>query len=175
MGTGPRGEPAVDAKDMAAMLEEAGVEPTAVRLAVGQVLAGGERALPAGDILRKVREAMPVNKVTLYRILDLFVRQGLASRHSSGDRAFRYCLGPRFSGRAHGHAYCLRCGRMECLPATRDLVDIVALGRSLDMDVIGVEVRIDGICAACRRAAGEGDEGGAVEDGTVVDAAPGKN
>ncbi len=165
----------MDGKNMAAMLEEAGVEPTAVRLAVARVLAGGEHALPAGDILRKVREAMPVNKVTLYRILDLFVRQGLASRHSSGDRAFRYCLGPRFSGRAHGHAYCLRCGRMECLPATGDLVDITALGRSLAMDVIGVEVRIDGICAACRRVAGAGGEGVAAEDGAVVDAVPGKN
>ncbi|HML59936.1 Fur family transcriptional regulator [Solidesulfovibrio sp.] len=165
----------MDGKDMAAMLEEAGVEPTAVRLAVTHVLADGERALPAGDILRKVRETMPVNKVTLYRILDLFVRQGLASRHSSGDRAFRYCLGPRFSGRAHGHAYCLRCGRMACLPATRDLVDVAALGRSLDMDVVGVEVRIDGVCAACRLAAEKGGTGGAVEDGAVVDDAPGKN
>ena len=75
----------MDGKDMAAMLEEAGVEPTAVRLAVGQVLAGGERALPAGDILRKVREAMPVNKVTLYRILDLFVRTNLANRLESAN------------------------------------------------------------------------------------------
>lgn len=162
-------------EDMARLLAEAGAEPTPVRLAVARVLAGGDRAMPAADILARVREAMSVNKVTLYRILDLFVRQGLANRHSSGDRAFRYCLGPRLSGRAHGHAYCLRCGRMECLPAGSDLLDVVALGRSLDMDVLGVEVRIDGVCAACRRAAGEGQEGAAGSDGPAVDDSRGKN
>ena len=40
------------------------------------------------------------------------------------------------------------------------------------MDVVGVEVRIDGVCAACRLAA---EKGGAGEDGAVVDDRPGKN
>ncbi|MEA4854865.1 MAG: Fur family transcriptional regulator [Solidesulfovibrio sp.] len=145
-------------EDLTAVLARAGLDPTAVRLAVLRALAGEDRAFPAADILAAVRRAMPVNKVTLYRILDLFVEKGLANRHSCGDRAFRYCLGPRFSGRAHGHAYCLRCGRMECLPGTEGLIDVEALGRRLSMEVLGVEVRIDGVCAACR---GDGVDAGA--------------
>lgn len=136
----------------AAVLARAGIEPTALRLCVADVLVREGRALAAADILAKVRAGRPANKVTLYRILDLFVERGLANRHSSGDRAFRYCLGPRFSGRAHGHAYCLRCGRMECLPTAGQAVDILALAQSCGMEVAGVEIRIDGICAACRRA-----------------------
>lgn len=138
-------------EDMAAVLAGVGLEPTAVRLAVLRVLASEDRAFPAADILAAVRRSMSVNKVTLYRILDLYVEKGLANRHSCGDRAFRYCLGPLFSGRPHGHAYCVRCGRMECLPDSEGLVDVAALGRRLGMDVVGVEVRIDGVCAACRR------------------------
>jgi Fe2+ or Zn2+ uptake regulation protein len=135
------------------LLARAAIEPTPLRLLVASLLAGEGRALPAVDILDRLRRQHRANKVTLYRILDLFVEKGLAQRHSSGDRALRYCLGPRFSNQPHCHAYCVRCGRMECLPAAEGLVDLSALGLSLAMDVEGVEVRIDGVCQACRRGA----------------------
>jgi Fe2+ or Zn2+ uptake regulation protein len=141
----------------AAMLARAAIDPTPLRLLVVHLLATAGRALPATDILVLARGQHRVNKVTLYRILELFVDKGLAQRHSSGDRARRYCLGPRFSGQPHCHAYCVRCGRMECLPIAEGLVDIAALGPSLAMDVVGVEVRIDGICAACRRETAGGE------------------
>jgi Fe2+ or Zn2+ uptake regulation protein len=159
---------ALEQGQTAAVLARAGIEPTTLRLCVADVLAREGRALAAADILARVRAGMPANKVTLYRILDLFVERGLANRHSSGDRAFRYCLGPRFSGRTHCHAYCLRCGRMECLPAAKEAVDVAALARSCGMDVAGVEVRIDGICAACRESdepAATAEAPGAVDDG----------
>lgn len=143
---------------LAAVLRRVGLEPTAVRLAVLRVLAGQDQALAAADILAAVRTSQSVNKVTLYRILDLYVEKGLANRHSCGDRAWRYCLGPRGCGGSHGHAYCVRCGRMECLPGTEGLIDVAALGR-LDMDVVGIEVRIDGVCAACRQGAVDGGTG----------------
>ncbi|MHC1789675.1 Fur family transcriptional regulator [Solidesulfovibrio sp.] len=138
------------------MLGRAGIDPTPLRLAVARVLAREERALPVGDILALVRDARQANKVTLYRILDLFVAKGLVRRHSSGDRAWRYCLAPVFAGRPHCHAYCVRCGRMDCLPTADGLVDVAALGPGLAMDVVAVEVRIDGVCAACRRQSSPG-------------------
>lgn len=150
-----------------AMLGRAGIDPTPLRLAVARVLVREGRALPAGDILALVRDAQPANKVTLYRILDLFVDKGLVRRHSSGDRAWRYCLAPRFADRPHCHAYCVRCGRMDCLPAADGLVDVAALGPGLAMEVMAVEVRIDGVCAACRRQSRCG--------GAVVDAGPGNS
>lgn len=133
------------------MLARAGIDATPVRLAVVRVLAREGRALPAGDILALVLAEHSANKVTVYRTLDLFVEKGLARRHSSGDRALRYCLEPGYAGRPHGHAHCLRCGRMECLPPAEGLVDVSALGPALAMEVVAVEVRIDGVCAACRR------------------------
>jgi len=149
----------------AAMLGRAGIEPTPLRLLAAHVLLCEGRALSAADILARVRSQHAANKVTLYRILDLFVERGLANRHSSGDRALRYCLGTRASSRPHCHAYCIRCGRMECLPAAADMLDVAALGPALAMDVTAVEVRIDGVCAACRREAGK--------PGAIVDAGNG--
>lgn len=138
------------AESPARMLARAGIEATPLRLAVVGVMAGAGRALPAGDILALVRRLRPANRVTLYRILDLLVEKGLARRHSAGDRAQRYCLEPGSPGPPHGHAYCVRCGAMQCLPQGAGLADLAALGQGLAMDVLSVEVRIDGVCAACR-------------------------
>jgi len=156
-----------DPVDAGSMLARAGIDPTPLRLAVVQVLSREGGALPAGDILALVRGQQTANKVTLYRILDLFVEKGLVRRHSSGDRAQRYCLEPGFAGRPHCHAYCVRCGRMECLPAAEGVVDVAALGPALGMEVTAVEVRIDGVCAACRCKSSA--------EGRVVDAGSGNS
>lgn len=140
---------AVPQSPIAALLGRAGIEPTPLRLLVAEVLDTAGGPLAASDILAAVRRRQPANKVTLYRILDLFVDRGLASRHSAGERALRYCLGARFSCRPHCHAHCLRCGRVICLPVAEGLVNLDALGPGLAMDVRGVELRIDGVCAAC--------------------------
>ncbi|EKO38684.1 MAG: Fe2+/Zn2+ uptake regulation protein [Solidesulfovibrio magneticus str. Maddingley MBC34] len=134
----------------ARMLARAGIEATPLRLAVVGAMAGAGRALPAGDILALVRRLRPANRVTLYRILDLLVEKGLVRRHSAGDRAQRYCLEPGTAAAPHGHAYCVRCGAMQCLPQGAGLADLAALGQGLAMDVLSVEVRIDGVCAACQ-------------------------
>jgi Fe2+ or Zn2+ uptake regulation protein len=152
--------------DAATLLALAGIGPTTLRLAVAEALAAADQPLADGDILARVRHGHRVNKVTLYRILDLFVDKGLAGRHSLGDRAFRYCLGSRFSRHPHCHLRCVRCGRTMCLPAGEGLMDLSALGEGMGMRVVGVEVRIDGVCAAC----GEEDAAGAAS----VDAVGGK-
>ena len=144
-----------------AMLAQAGIEPTPLRLLVAEVLDRAGGALAVADILDRVRRCHAANRVTLYRILDLFVDRGLASRHSAGERALRYCLGARFSRRPHCHAHCLRCGRIICLPVAEGLVNLDALGPQLAMEVRGVELRIDGVCATCAAAASP--RGGAVD------------
>ena len=133
----------------AALLARAGIGPTPLRLLVVDILEQSDQALAAADILDLVRRRHRVNKVTLYRILDLFVAKGVAGRHSSGDRAYRYCLGCGFSERPHCHIHCVRCGRTRCVPVGEGVLNLSALGMGLDMDVTGVEVRIDGVCERC--------------------------
>jgi len=135
--------------DMRTMLEDAGIEPTPNRILVLTSLSERSAALTAAEILRYVRARRALNKVTLYRILELFVERGLALKHSSGDRAFRYCLGGKRSGATHCHAYCRLCGRMECVPAAETAPSLGGLAQSLLADVESVEIRIDGVCGRC--------------------------
>lgn len=131
------------------LLAKAGLEPTPNRLQVLTVLSGLGRAVSAPEILEELGQAM--NKVTLYRILDLLVDEGLVFRHSSGDRAFRYCLGRSGTPGAHVHFYCTRCNQMDCLPLESIPLDLGHVAETLPMRVDNVEIRLDGLCEACRK------------------------
>lgn len=131
-------------------LKAAGLDATPNRLQVLDVLAGSQSALSAQDILKQVQVGQGMNKVTLYRILDLLVERGVAWRHSAGDRAFRYCLTPGDGHRVHCHFFCRVCGGMQCLPMARVPEDVLALEHSLPVRVEEVEIRLDGLCRECR-------------------------
>lgn len=88
-----------------------------------------------------------LNRVTLYRILDLLVEHGLATRHNAGERAFRYCLKGGPAG--HAHFTCARCGVTQCLdcaPLSAGLGEMMA---RLPMRVDTAEIRFGGVCEAC--------------------------
>ena len=93
-----------------------------------------------------------VNRVTVYRILDLLVGNRLVERISAGDRSFRYGLAPNANHQPHSHFYCVECGEMECLRPEHISLDTEPLERSSFPGLIErVEVRFDGICEDCRR------------------------
>ncbi|WP_051694225.1 Fur family transcriptional regulator [Desulfohalovibrio reitneri] len=98
-------------------LRLAGLEPTANRSLVLDLLHRAEGPLSAPELLARVEGRM--NKVTLYRILDLLTRHGLVLKHQ-GSEAAHFCAGvltqPVDQGpRRHGHFHCRRCGRCFCL------------------------------------------------------------
>ncbi len=133
------------------ILRRAGVRATKKRrLVLAAVLEAGV-AVPPGALLDVQAISGAMDRATLYRTLDLLADKGLVARTLGPDRAYRYCAGggaPR--GGVHGHFYCLHCGQMRCLPPEamvldRDLLPGVAA-------VHHVEVRVDGVCAACRAA-----------------------
>jgi Fe2+ or Zn2+ uptake regulation protein len=146
----------VTASEAGRILAGAGIEATPIRLAVLAAMADEGRAVSAAEILAAVRRARPANKVTVYRALDLFVEKGVALRHALEDRAFRYCLGAAHGSAFHCHVWCRLCGRMECVSEAAAGLGPGALGDRLGMDVMGVEMRIDGICRQCRRAGEDG-------------------
>jgi len=137
--------------DAKKLLREAGLPMTPNRGLVLESISSSDRPLRAREILEEVRATHAMNKVTLYRILDLLVDKNVIFRHSSGDRAFRYCLTASGNRASHCHFYCKRCGGMECLSSQNIPIDFNALRESFPMRVEDVEIRLDGICDACQR------------------------
>jgi len=137
--------------DYRRLLESRQLDSTPHRLAVLTAVGDSPRPLRAQDILVQLRRTRAINRVTVYRILDLLVEKGLVERMSSGDRSFRYGLSPDVHHRPHAHFYCTRCGLMECLDENRVEFDPGPLARAFRGVIDKVEIRLDGTCKTCLR------------------------
>ena len=131
------------------LLAEAGLEPTVNRLRIIEIVGNNNYPLSASDIFKTMERIGNVNRVTVYRILDLLVKNGLVERISTGGRAFCYGIAPNEHHHPHPHFYCKQCGRMDCLtPGILD-VDTRFLLKTFTGRIDKVEVRVDGICKEC--------------------------
>ena len=131
-------------------MTQAGVEPTPNRILVFEEIASQDHAVSAPELLKRIAGKCTMNRVTLYRILDLFVEHGLVHRHSVGDRAFRYCLGEMAGPKEHCHFFCTSCGRTECVAFSALSIDPELIQQGTGGEVQHLEVRLDGLCRRCR-------------------------
>ena len=133
------------------LLTSAGLEITDNRLRVMEVVGGNNYPLPAADIYAILKRSSRINRVTVYRILDLLVEQELVDRISTGGRSFYYGMAPNEHHRPHAHFYCKRCGRMDCLSPESLNIETEALRKTFPGQSDKVEVRGDGVCRSCMK------------------------
>jgi Fur family ferric uptake transcriptional regulator len=137
--------------DYELLLEDSGLGRTINRLRVLEIIGEESHPLSAQEIIEQLNKTQEVNRVTVYRILELLVDNKLVERISAGDRSFRYGLAPNANHQPHSHFYCVECGEMECLSPEQINLDTQPLKRSFLGLIERVEVRFDGICEGCRR------------------------
>lgn len=134
-----------------ALLSKAKLKRTINRLRVLEVVGNNNYPLSATDIYKTLERNCAINRVTVYRILDLLVEHGIVERISTGGRAFYYGLAPNDHHESHPHFYCKTCGQMDCLSPQVLGLDIAPLKHTFPGRIDKVEVRIDGICKNCAR------------------------
>ncbi len=135
--------------DYQALLESAGIEPTKNRVRVLEVIGNNRYPLSAADICRTVERSRSINRVTVYRILDLLVNHKLVERLSTGGRAAHFGLAPNEHHQPHPHFFCTSCGRMVCLnPGSLD-ISTESLKKTFAGEIQRIEVRVDGLCQGC--------------------------
>ena len=131
------------------LLAAAELEATANRLRVLEVVGNNPYPLSAGDIFKTLERDGSINRVTVYRILDLLVDHGVVERLSTGGRAAYFGLAPNDVHQPHPHFYCKRCVQMDCLKPKSVPVETEPLWDHLPGRIDKVEVRIDGVCQSC--------------------------
>ena len=146
-------------------LKSSGLGYTPNRPKVLQAVGRGDAPASAREIFAALRRTSRINRVTVYRILDLLVASGLVERLSGGGRSFFYGLAPSEQHPPHAHFYCRNCGRLacpspECLPLEK-----VAPRGELPGRIEGLQIRVAGVCRDClaapEQAAGRAAAGGA--------------
>ena len=131
------------------MLTSANLEATNNRLRVLEVVGNNSFPLSAGDIFKTLERSRAINRVTVYRILDLLVEYGVVDRISTGGRSFYYGLAPNDFHEPHPHFYCKSCGQMDCLSPESLNVETAPLWKTFPGRIDKVEVRVDGVCKNC--------------------------
>ena len=131
------------------MLASKALEATRNRLYVLEVVGNNQFPLSADDIYKTLERSTSINRVTVYRILDLLVERGIIERLSTGGRAAYYGLAPNDHHEPHPHFYCKSCGQMDCLTPESLNIDTDPLWKTFPGRIDKVEVRVDGICKNC--------------------------
>ena len=135
--------------DYALLLENSGLSSTPNRLKVLEVIGNNNYPLNPREIIDLLSRTTNINRVTVYRILDLLVEKKLIDRINSGGRSFYYGLAPNEHHQPHPHFYCRKCGSMECLNPESLHLDINPLNRTFPGLIDNVQVCLDGICKNC--------------------------
>ena len=131
------------------ILSRAGLDETLNRLLVLAELTAAGHPLTAREVHERVAAEHAINQVTIYRILDLFAKKDMVNRISAGERSWMYCARGGHS-RSHCHFHCTRCGQVSCIEPERLGLDEKRLATALPLEVSHIDLRLDGVCAACK-------------------------
>ena len=128
-------------------LRATGERVTPARLRVYAALLDSVRALSHHELEAELVTGAPVDRVTLYRVLDWLVGQGLAHRVAGQDRVWRFGIARARHARheSRAHFQCNRCGKVVSLGEAA--ANRVPLPRGFRPEA--VELTVKGRCAEC--------------------------
>lgn len=128
--------------DPRSLIEAVGARATTSRLLVLAALIKAQEPLSHQDVLRDI--GTPVDRVTVYRVLEWLAEAGIAHKITADDRTFRFAVAR--APHCHAHFHCDRCHRVYCL-------DEMSLSASPKVPAgfrfQTAEVTVRGVCVAC--------------------------
>ena len=139
------------------LLREKGLKVTSQRLMVLNILsAHGHEHLTVEEIYDLAKEESPeIGLATIYRTVQVLLELHVIEKVTFDDGFARYELNGEEtgSGHRHHHAICTQCGKVYSLET--DLLDTLEkqVFESLGFEVTDHEVKLYGLCSACRRKA----------------------
>ena len=139
------------------LLREKGLKVTSQRLMVLNILsAHGDEHLTVEEIYDLAKEESPeIGLATIYRTVQVLLELHVIEKVTFDDGFARYELNGEEtgSGHRHHHAICTLCGKVYSLET--DLLDTLEkqVFESLGFEVTDHEVKLYGLCSACRRKA----------------------
>lgn len=126
------------------------VELTPHRKIVFRILTSAKKALTPKDILKEIHRKAPMDKVTLYRILDLFVKKRIIRRITGFQGFIHYEINCEEHYPLHPHFVCRDCGDIECLNDL-DLSGIRnTIKRKRRIQKEDIDLKLEGVCAKCQ-------------------------
>ena len=131
------------------MLDDMGLVAMPNRLRVLEMIGSNSSPIGAQEIFETLSRTTEINRVTVYRILDLLVEKGLVTRLSGLGRGLVYGLAPSEYHPAHPHFQCRSCGTLQCLQPASLTMDIWEVQRTFPGKITDIDIRVNGTCGNC--------------------------
>ena len=148
--------------DAEAAIRATGDRLTQPRVAVLATLLATDHAISHLDVTDAIARHHPVDRVTVYRVLEWLVTIGIAHRIAGDDRVWRFMLSPRKAvGQAnaypypqrhpqhqhqHAHFTCNDCGQTFCLD---EVPPKLGLKLPAGFKTVEIDLKLRGQCAHC--------------------------
>jgi Fur family ferric uptake transcriptional regulator len=129
---------------IAEQIRRIGARATPSRIRVLQLLRTAPTALKHNEIELGLGYP-PLDRVTLYRVLDWLVACGLAHKNTDSNRVFRFSATTAGEHTTHVHFRCEYCGGVFCLDAAPPAAPVLPEGFSLSR----MDFDLRGRCANC--------------------------
>ena len=134
-------------KELESCCRANGVPLTVQRRVVLETLAGRKDHPTADQVYDEVKGIIKgVSRTTVYRVLETFVRLGLAKRVSSPHGKGRFDADTG----SHHHLICLECEKVIDFPDERPQFHQSTLPDLPDFEIKGYSLAITGYCELCR-------------------------
>ena len=131
---------------VARLIRATGARATPARIRVLRLLQEAPTALAHNEIELSLAPS-PLDRVTLYRVLDWLVESGLAHKSTDNQRIFRFSAASPGEHKAHVHFRCEQCGCVFCVDAAPPQVPVLPEG----FTVSRLDLDLRGRCARCDR------------------------
>ena len=123
---------------------------TQPRAAVLALLLAADHAMSHQDVAIAIAAHHPIDRVTVYRVLDWLVEVGIAHRIAGDDRIWRFMINHEHGkeGVTHQHAHftCNQCGQTFCL---NDIQTRLNFKLPEGFKPAEVDLKIRGACVHC--------------------------
>ena len=128
------------------MIRHTGGRITSGRVRVLGILLSEKQAISDHEIEERIGKKNPLDRVTLYRILEWLDKKGLAHKVISGDRKWRFRTNIYTGSHQHAHFKCSRCTTVICLNDINAEYDWPLPPGYQSQEV---ELTVKGVCAEC--------------------------
>ena len=128
------------------MIRHTGDRITSGRIRVLSILLAEKQAITHHEIEDRISDDQPLDRVTLYRILEWLSKKGLAHKVISGDRKWRFRTNIYTGSHQHAHFKCSHCTTVICL---NDVKAEYSWPLPPGYQSQGVELTVKGVCAEC--------------------------
>jgi Fur family ferric uptake transcriptional regulator len=138
--------------DYTDQLRALGFRSTPQRLAILKVMDDARGHLAPSEIVDQVQQNIPgINESTVYRTLELLVREGLILDTHLGSGQIVY----EVAHTKHHHLLCRNCGKEEVIQG-EELADLYAhFERHTGYQIDSVHMTFFGLCPDCQQKPGE--------------------